>query len=165
MVRLAKVIEQLGPIKGERSLQKLIYLFDSQNNQLGYSFLWKTYGPVSFELQQDIAELRALGLVTSTRNSGITVYDVPVDLSKVAPFWTRKLAECEFDQKSTRIIKHLLKIDRRQDPLFLEVIASLDFLEKRSSPDPVTSLRRRVGNRFSMDFIKDSQSQWHQGLS
>ena len=160
LVKLAKVVDLLGPIKGEKSLQKLIYLFDRQNNELGYSYIWKTYGPVSFQLQQDIEELRALRLITVKHENNIPIFDVPIE-TNISTFWRNRLAQCEFNLKSQQILNHLLQLDQRKnDPLFLEVIASIDYLERKKEANPVQSLIKKAGNRYSADFIQQSQYHW-----
>ncbi|MHA2278832.1 MAG: hypothetical protein ACXAC2_23885, partial [Candidatus Kariarchaeaceae archaeon] len=72
LLRLSLVLQKLGPIKGEKNFQKLIYLLQTHGDDIGYKFKWNVFGPVSFQLENDINEAIAMGFIKKEK-----VEDVP----------------------------------------------------------------------------------------
>jgi len=138
LVTLSKIIGALGPIKGEKSLQKLIYLTQCYGDKLGYQFNWNNYGPISFRLEKDIQEIRTLGLISISYDNDIPVY-VGVDQSnQLTAFWRERLQQESIPPNSQRVIDFINSLgDQRTDPLFLELIASMDYLQRHEESDPV----------------------------
>jgi len=65
-LRLLKVLDTLGPLKGRKKLHKLVYVLQSTGDQLGYEFDLHYYGPYSYSLAEDLQALRTTNLLSET---------------------------------------------------------------------------------------------------
>ena len=158
LVTVAKIIESLGPVKGEKTLQKLIYLIDSNGCRLGYQFDWQQYGPISFQLQDDIHEICALGLISITYDNKIPVYRSPRSLNHLREFWRNK--HKNFVPQTGLI--HLLRFfqqlgEKRNNPKFLEILASMDYSNQYNQSGYTTTIETddnlQIMARNSLDIL------------
>ena len=77
LLRLSLIIKNLGSIKGDKNLQKMIYLLQSHGDDIGYHFKWNVFGPVSFQLEND-------SLITISGR--VMLYGKTIDNVKVSIF-------------------------------------------------------------------------------
>lgn len=157
LVTLSKIIAALGPIKGEKSLQKLIYLTQCYGDKLGYQFNWNNYGPISFKLERDIQEIRTLGLISISYDNNIPVYIGVEQTDNLTVFWRDRLEQASIPPNSRRVIDFINSLgDQRTDPLFLELIASMDYLQRHEEQDPIS--RYQPDPRCDAELLSIAQS-------
>jgi len=68
-LKVLKILEHYGEIKGKITLHKLIYTLQTKHGfNLGYRFVNYSFGPYSKELEDDLKLLQSLGLISEEQS-------------------------------------------------------------------------------------------------
>ncbi|MCE7733946.1 MAG: hypothetical protein GPJ54_03650 [Candidatus Heimdallarchaeota archaeon] len=159
LLRLSLVLQNLGSIKGEKNFQKLIYLLQSYGDDIGYSFKWNVFGPVSFQLENDIEEAINMGFIEKLGGE-VPVYNSNVDSQK-SHFWKERSANISMSDKlmvKIRDVGQLLEHSQKY-PNQIEILASIDYLQKNeglSIKEAKKNFKSMVGERFTQSEINAS---------
>lgn len=150
LLTISKILQLSGPIKGEKTIQKLVYLIQSHCENLGYSFNWNKYGPVSKTLDRDLLEAEMLKLIKISWDDKIPIYDLPASVG-VSEFWRKKSDAFALSPNLCSEINRLSAIlgKNMRDPRMMEVLASVDYLKKNDE----TKL-----NSYREEYCKDDYS-------
>ncbi|MHA2089801.1 MAG: hypothetical protein ACW98K_02980 [Candidatus Kariarchaeaceae archaeon] len=143
VILLSHILESMGPIKGERCLQKLIYLLQTYGESLGYTFSWDYYGPVSYHIESDIDEAEALGFVNISWQNKVPMYSSKLQSVIRSEFWQKHLDQYQVPVKIKNQIPKLHKIlsENLSNPLLMETMASLSYLTHSMKDDRLASQR------------------------
>lgn len=131
LLTISKILQLSGPIKGEKTIQKLVYLIQSNCENLGYSFNWNKFGPVSKTLDRDLIEAEMLKLIKISWDDKIPIYDLPASVG-VSEFWRKRSDNFALSGNLSSEIDRLCTIlgKTMRDPRAMEILASVDYLEK-----------------------------------
>lgn len=158
-LRLSLILQKLGSIKGEKNFQKLIYLLQSHGDDIGYQFKWNVFGPVSFELENDIEVGVNMGFI-GKETGEVPVYYSNIDTQK-SKFWKEKFANMDLTDKLNIKIRDVGKLleHSKKYPNQIEILASIDYLRKcggLSIEEAKENFKDKIGKRFSQSEINDS---------
>ena len=131
LLSISKILQLSGPIKGEKTIQKLVYLIQSHCENLGYSFNWNKYGPVSKALDQDLLEADMLKLIRISWDDKVPTYEFP-DTVGITRYWKEKSNTFSLSSNLISEIDRLIGIlgNALRDPKQMEILASVDYLQK-----------------------------------
>ncbi len=132
LLTLSYLLKEFGPVKGERAIQKLIYLIQSHTYSIGYIFHWRKYGPVSETLDDDLLEAEMLGYIKIIWDNNIPVYICP-DNPGITSYWQEKSRRYKLPsaiQRTTRMLKTIFGESEISNPWKIQLIASFDYLKK-----------------------------------
>ena len=158
-LRLSLILQKLGSIKGEKNFQKLIYLLQSDCDDIGYRFKWNVFGPVSFQLENDIREGVNMGFI-GKQTSDIPIYYSKIDSQK-SNFWKERFANMDLSEQLNFKIRDVSKLIAHSEnyPNQIEILASVDYLQKKeglSREEATEKFMSKIGKRFSQSEINDS---------
>lgn len=157
---LATLLDTFGPIKGERSLQKLVYIAQTMAEIDEWNFDWNIYGPVSYEIERDLEEAEALGLLQVIwEDDGIPVYHFSYEDADLSSYWRRRYQEFVISDSlmyHLSLLKNVLG-NNVNDPELMEALASLDFLEHNDLNFKPDNLLDLSDGRFSNEQIIEAQ--------
>lgn len=159
LLRLSLVLQNLGSIKGEKNFQKLIYLLQSHGDDIGYHFKWNVFGPVSFQLENDIEEAINMGFIEK-KNDEVPIFYSSVNSQK-SNFWKERTANIDISDKLLVKIKDVSQLleHSQKYPNQIEILASIDYLQKNeglSIREAKESFKTKVGERFTQSEINAS---------
>ena len=157
LLRLSLILHELGSVKGEKNLQKLIYLIQSHGESIGYKFKWNLFGPISFNLQYDLEEAIAMGFIKINRNENVPVYTSTIT-AQDSIYWNKRINNLNLSED---VVLNISSISKLLDysskyPNHIEIAASLDYLTKEDGltiEDAKTTLIKKSGQRFSNNDI------------
>ncbi len=167
MVNLTELIKNIGPIQGERCLQKFVYLVQNCCESIGYKFTWNFFGPVSYELEQDITEAEVIGLVNVARDNNIPTFNYGSNKVNLSKFWQNKISN---NKLSDNVLAHLPKLKKilasnLSNPIIMETIASILFLrEKEPSSQQIDNITEISNGRINEDEISTANDLLNQLL-
>ena len=147
LLTLSHLLREFGTIKGEKAIQKLIYLIQSHTHNLGYNFEWKKYGPVSESLGEDILEAEILGYINISWENSVPVYRCS-DSQGFTKYWQDKSRDYSLPVslvKITQILKVSLDDNKINNPEIMQLLASFDFL-KRNNLKNLESFQEKISN-------------------
>jgi uncharacterized protein YwgA len=160
VIRISLILQKLGPIKGEKNFQKLIYLLQSHGDDIGYKFRWNIFGPVSFKLESDINEAITMGFIQKEKIEGVSQFRSKIDDQK-SDFWRERIANIDLSEKLDVKITSVTKLleHSRKYPNQIEILASVDFLKNNkglSYEEAKNDFKSIIGKRFTKSEINES---------
>jgi len=158
VILLGNILNEFGPIKGEKSLQKIIYLFQQYCHHLGYRYNWNIHGPISNDLITDIHESHAIGITSIKWEDNIPIYQSNSNLSHISKYWKEKL---ERDQLSNQVKIKISKIrdilqEKMENPEELEILSSIHYINNSFQHE--INHNNNIHDRYSPDKINEMSS-------
>ncbi len=157
LLRLSLILHELGDVKGEKNLQKMVYLIQSHGESIGYTFKWNLFGPISFKLQNDLEEAISLGFIAVNRSDQVPVYTSKITVQD-SKYWKKRIDNINLSENVVLNIGSISKLldYSRKFPNHIEIAASLDYLTKEDGltiEDAKLTLIKKSGMRFSNNDI------------
>ncbi len=153
LLLLTHIIEYFGPIKGEKTIQKLVYLVQSINDYLYYTFRWDVFGPVSFDIEMDLYEAEALGLIDISWENNVPIYTAIVNEYDLPNYWKsiyNKTYPKDTVLHGFRYIQEVLG-NSIVNPTIMEIVASILYLVSSGYDLSINDIIELSGKSINQD--------------
>lgn len=132
----------------KKTVQKIVYLIQEAGEDLGFDYGIHFYGPYSAELDYEIQDLSASGMIT-------------IEKQEYGHYLAVDIAE-NLDSDS-QIIDSTIERFGNDSPVWLELLATTLFVQReKGSKNVVSGVEKIKGSKYSKEQINKAISELHQ---